>query len=191
MTRTVEFFYDYVSPYTYLANSQLGSLPCEVIYRPILLGAVMKTIGSQPPALLKPRGNYLFQDVQRWADHYQLPYMMHPNFPLNSIKALRLAFIAQDSGVFEPIHQALFAAAWEQALDINDDAVLGRIITDAGASADDLLQQVVSDDVKTRLRDNTEEAIARGVFGAPTFFVDEEMYFGNDRLQFVRAALSG
>lgn len=191
MTRAVEFFYDYVSPYTYLANSQLAGLQCEVIYRPVLLGAIMKSIGNQPPARLKPRGNYLFTDVQRWADHYQLPYKMHPDFPLNTIKALRLALIAQDAGVFEPIHQALFAAAWEQALDVNDDAVLGKIIADAGASADDMLRQVASDEVKARLRDNTGEAISRGVFGAPTFFVNDEMYFGNDRLQFVRAALSG
>lgn len=190
MTRAVEFFYDYVSPYTYLANSQLASLECDVIYRPVLLGAIMKTIGNQPPARLKPRGRYLFEDVKRWADHYQLPYRMHPDFPLNTIKALRLAFVARDAGLFEPIHEALFAAAWEQELDINDDTVLGRIITDAGGPANDMLQQIGSDEVKTRLRDNTDEAISRGVFGAPTFFVEEEMYFGNDRLQFVRAALS-
>lgn len=191
MTKPLEFFYDYVSPYTYLANSQLADLECDVIYRPVLLGAIMKSIGNQPPALLKPRGSYLFQDVRRWADLYRLPYKMHPNFPLNTVKALRLAIVAQDAGVFEAIHQALFAAAWQQELDVSDDAVLRKIVADAGGSADDMLQKIASDEVKTRLRSNTDEAISRGVFGAPTFFVDQQMFFGNDRLPFVRAALSG
>lgn len=189
MTKTLEFFYDYVSPYSYLANSQLAGLDADVIYRPMLLGAVMKAVGNQAPATLPARGKYLFRDVQRWADYYQIPYAMNPAFPVNSIKALRLALVAQQDGRFTSIHQPLFDAVWAGQQDVNDDAVLTKIVADGGMSPDDVLQRISSDEIKGRLRANTDEAVSRGAFGAPTFFVGDEMFFGNDRLHFVKEAL--
>jgi 2-hydroxychromene-2-carboxylate isomerase len=189
MSRKVEFFYDYVSPYTYLANSQLANLNAAIVYRPILLGALMRGIGNQPPATLAARGKYLFADVRRWADQYQIPYTMNPAFPVNTIKALRVALVADEIGCLDAVHQPLFDAVWTQGLDVNDDAVLTKIISDAGLSPDDMYSRIAGDDIKGRLRSNTDEAIERGVFGAPTFFVGDEMFFGNDRLHFVKAEL--
>lgn len=189
MNEKVEFFYDYVSPYSYLANSQLASLGAEIIYRPILLGALMNSIGSQPPASLAARANYLFADVRRWADHYEIPYAMNPAFPMSTIKALRIALVADEMGRLDAVHQPLFDAVWVQELDANDDAVLTKIISDAGLSPEDTYSRIAGDDIKGRLRSNTDEAIERGVFGAPTFFVGDEMFFGNDRLHFVKAEL--
>ena len=189
MTKKLEFFYDYVSPYTYLANSQLMSMDADIVYRPILLGALMKGIGNDPPARLAPRGDYLFKDVARWAAHYDIPYTMNPVFPVNTIKALRVALVAQEEDRFGAVHQSLFDAVWAKQLDVNDDEVLVRIIADAGMAPDAVRQRIASDDIKARLRANTEEAIERGAFGAPTFFIDGEMFFGNDRLHFVAAAI--
>jgi 2-hydroxychromene-2-carboxylate isomerase len=189
MSRTLEFFFDYVSPYTYLANSQLAALDAEVIYRPMLLGALMQSVGNQPPARLAPRGKYLFKDVQRWADYYDVPYKMNPVFPMNTIKALRVALVAQDEGLLLPVHRALFEAVWVHELDVNDETVLAGIITEAGLSADAVLARIGTDEIKAKLKSNTDEAQQRGAFGAPTFFVGQEMFFGNDRMQFVREAL--
>jgi len=189
MSKKLEFFYDYVSPYTYLANSQLKGMDADIVYRPILLGALMKGIGNVPPARLAARGDYLFKDVARWAAHYDIPYAMNPAFPVNTIKALRVALVAQEEDCLGAVHQALFDAVWAKQLDVSDDEVLAGIIVSAGMTPDAVMQRITSDEIKTRLRENTEDAIAKGVFGAPTFFIDGEMFFGNDRLHFVTAAL--
>jgi len=189
MKTKVEFFYDYVSLYSYLANSQLAKLDAEIVYRPMFLGAVMEATGNRPPATVKAKGKYLFADARRWADHYSIPYAMNPKFPQNTIKALRLALVAQQQGVFELLHQPLFDAMWAEQQDLSDESVLAGIITDAGLSADEMLQKIAADDVKDELKANTAEAIDRDIFGAPTFFVGGEMFFGNDRLDFVAEAI--
>lgn len=190
MTKQIEFFYDYVSPYSYLANSQLDRLNADVIYRPILLGGLMQSIGNNPPARLAPRGDYMFKDLARWAACYKIPFAMNPAFPVNTIKALRVALVAQEEERLAAVHQPLFDAVWAHQLDVNDDGVIRQIVTAGGLEPDDVMQRIAADDIKGQLRANTDEAIERGAFGAPTFFVDGEMFFGNDRLQFVEAALA-
>lgn len=185
MSSKFEFFYDYVSLYSYLANSQVDSLGVEVVYRPMLLGAVMQASGNRPPGTVEAMRIYMMKDVERWTRRYSLPWKMNPAFPQNTLKALRLALVAQREGEFGPVHQALFSAMWEQQKDLGDDAVLGAIAADAGVDFDKTGDRAIKDALKA----NTDEAVARGVFGAPTFFVGNEMYFGNDRLEFVRAAL--
>ncbi len=190
MTAKVEFFYDYVSTYSYLANSQLGKLDAEIIYRPMFLGAVMEATGNRPPGTVEAKRKYLFADIERWAKQYSIPFAMNPIFPQNTIKALRLALVSQQQGTFDLIHQPLFDAMWVQQLDLSDESVLTKIVADAGLSAHDMLQKITMDDIKGELKANTAEAISRGAFGAPTFFVGEEMFFGNDRFEFIVEAIS-
>ena len=189
MKQKIEFFYDYVSPYSYLANSQLADLQAEIVYRPILLGALMKSVGNQPPATLAPRGDYMFKDIARWARHYQTPFSMNPAFPMSTVKALRVALVAQQDETFERVHQSLFEAVWAQQLDVSNEEVLSTMLERSGFDADSLLQRASDDNIKAKLRQNTDEALERGAFGAPTFFVGDKMFFGNDRLHFVQAAL--
>lgn len=190
MKRKLEFFYDYVSLYSYLANSQLASLDAEVVYRPMLLGAVMQATGNEPPGTIKAKGAYLFKDATRWANRYQVPYKMNPVFPQNTVNALRLALLAQEKGVFDGLHQLLFDAMWVQEKNLGDTGVLSEIATSAGLPEDETLSEIASDRVKSLLRENTDEAIRRGAFGAPTMFVGDEMFFGNDRFEFIIEALA-
>ncbi|ANO49875.1 2-hydroxychromene-2-carboxylate isomerase [Woeseia oceani] len=191
MSKRVEFFFDYVSSYSYLANSQLATLGAdEIVYRPMLLGGVLKATGNTPPMQVQARGNYLVRDLQRWADHYQVPFRMNPLFPQNTLKALRLALVAKRAGRFEALHQPMFDAIWVHGRDLSDDAVLLDLVTRAGLDPEQSLQQCAEDSIKAELQANTDEAVSRGAFGAPTLFVNGEMYFGNDRLDFVRAALA-
>ena len=188
--RKLEFLYDYVSLYSYLANSQLSGIDAEIIYRPMLLGAVMNAVGNVPPTTLPARGDYLFKDVARWVRRYGIRYKMNPTFPQNTVSALRLALVAQEKDVFSAVHQPLFDAMWVHEKNLSDAAVLGDVISAAGLPVDATLAEINSDRIKNRLRENTDEAVARGVFGAPTMFVGEEMFFGNDRFEFVKEALS-
>lgn len=189
-SRKVDYFFDYVSAYSYLVNGQVAKIEgAEVQYRPMLLGAVMQATGNSPPGTVKAKRKYLLTDLKRWANRYGIPIHFNSIFPQNTMYALRAAIAAQRRGVFHEIHQAFFDAMFVHDLDLNDRDVLRKIISAAGLDADELMSDIENQSIKDELKENTEEAIRRGVFGAPTFFVGDEMFFGNDRLDFVREAL--
>ena len=190
MARQIEFFYDYLSPFSYLADTQLPALAnrtgAGIIYRPALLGATMKATGNSGPLVIRGKGNYNVTDFQRWAKRYGLPAKFSPHFPFNSIRLLRAAVAAQIHGGFSAFHTAAFRAIWENEIDASKEDALRRLLE--VAQLDPAL--IDSDDIKNQLRANVDEAVSRGAFGAPTFFVNGEMFWGNDRLDFVEEALT-
>ena len=186
MSTKVEFFYDYVSVYSYLADSQLSELTgAEIVYRPMFLGAVMDATGNRPPGTVKAKGKYLRTDIARWVKRYSLPFKMNPVFPQNTLKALRLALVAQKHGAFEAVHQALFEAMWVDEMNLSDEDVLAEIATKAALSISDIEDVAIKEELKA----NTTEAVTRGAFGAPTFFIGDQMFFGNDRFEFIEEAI--
>jgi 2-hydroxychromene-2-carboxylate isomerase len=193
MPRRLEFFFDYVSPFSYLANSQLPGIAkrtgSEIAYRPMFLGGVMEATGNQPPATLPARAKYMPKDIQRWVRRYAIEFAPNPHFPMQTLVAMRAALAAQDAGVFPAYHAALFRAAWGEPVNLGDVAVLRDVIAKAGVDPAPLLAAAATDALKERLKANTNEAVTRGAFGAPTFFVGDEIFFGNDRLDFVEEAL--
>jgi len=194
MARRLEFFFDYTSPFSYLADSQLpgiaGRTGAEIVYRPMFLGGVMHETGNQPPATLPARARYMPRDITRWVSRYGIEFAFNPDFPLQTLTALRAAYAAQDAGVFPRYHAALFQAAWAKPRNLSDPSVLQGVIAEAGLDAEALLVAAAREPLKARLKTATAEAVARGAFGAPTFFVGSEMFFGNDRLEFVEEALA-
>jgi 2-hydroxychromene-2-carboxylate isomerase len=156
----------------------------------MLLGAVMKASGNSPPGSVPAKGAYLNKDLARWAKRYGIEFKFNSIFPQNTLNALRLAIAAQRRGVFHDIHQPLFDAMFVHDLDLGNEEVLAQILADAGASSDELMSDISDQSIKDELKENTEDAIQRGVFGAPTFFVGDEMFFGNDRLDFISEALA-
>jgi 2-hydroxychromene-2-carboxylate isomerase len=191
----LEFFYDYGSPYSYLADTQLAALRertgCEIVYRPMLLGAVFKATGNRSPAMepIEAKRRYGAVELARWVAHLRVPFQMNPHFPINTLPLMRAAHAARELGVFRPFHAALYPAFWARGEDLGAPAVAQRVLADAGLDAGAILAAAGADGPKQALRATTDEAIARGVFGAPTFFVGDEMFFGNDRLPFVERAL--
>jgi 2-hydroxychromene-2-carboxylate isomerase len=186
---TLEFFYDVASPYTYLATVRIEAIAADckakLVWRPFLLGGVMKATGNRPPAELMPRARYMATDLLRWAKFYGVP--MNTVFPIwNSLLPMRVIAGAPDDRVAELSH-TLFHAYWVDQKDLTDVATLTGIV---GAEA---VARANEQATKDKLRANTDEAVARGAFGSPTFFVGEgetaEMYFGQDRLPFVEQAL--
>ncbi len=194
MSKKIEFFYDYVSIYSYLANSQLDQFGqthgVEIVYRPMFLGGVMQATGNRPPATIKPKGRYLLDDIGRWARRYSITLNMNPEFPQNTINALRVALVALHRGEFEVVHQALFDAMWIEKENLSDDKTLASVVERAGLSANQYRVEIGRQEIKDELKANTEEAIQRGAFGAPTFYVDDLMFFGNDRFDFIAEAIA-
>ncbi|MFL5347289.1 MAG: 2-hydroxychromene-2-carboxylate isomerase [Hyalangium sp.] len=195
MAKTCEFFFDYASPYSYLASEQVEALAkrtgADIRWRPFLLGGVYKATGNVPPISNSSKAAYLFKDLVDWARHLGLPELRLPeNFPSNSLRANRLGMVAAEQGRIVPFSQAVFRAAFTEGKDITDPAALAELARAAGLEPEKALARSETQEIKDALRRNTDEAVARGAFGAPTFFVGDEMFFGNDRLMFVERVLS-
>jgi len=195
MPRRVEFFFDYLSPYSYLASTQLPSLAArigaEIVYRPALLHGVLTGSGNTPPPTVPARAKHMPADLARWVARYRVDFAFNPAFPMSTVKALRTALVAQATGDFAALHPALFRAVWVDRKNVSDAAALADVIAKAGLDADALLAEAASEPYKAQLKANVDEALARGAFGLPSFFVGDELFFGNDRLEFVAEALSG
>jgi 2-hydroxychromene-2-carboxylate isomerase len=196
MSKTIEFFFDFGSPTTYLANTQLPKLAQEcgaqLVYRPMLLGGVFKATGNASPVTIAAKARWMGTDLPLWAQHYGVPFAFNPNFPINTLTLMRGACAVQMHAPhdFERYLQAVFHAMWIAPHNLGDAQVLTTVLEAAGFSTPTFMQWVADAEVKARLMANTEEAVARGAFGAPTIFVGEKLFFGQDRLDFVRKALA-
>jgi 2-hydroxychromene-2-carboxylate isomerase len=192
--RFVEFFFDYGSPFSYLADTQLPGIAAQVgasiTHRPMLLGAVLKATGNSSPMAVPAKARHMGRELERWAKRYGVPFRPNP-FPFlrNTLRLMRGAVASRRLGVFERYHPAVFAASWADALDLGDDEVFRSVLRRAGVDASELFRAIDEQSTKDELRRATEIAVERGVFGAPTFFVDDEMFWGNDRLDWVERAL--
>jgi 2-hydroxychromene-2-carboxylate isomerase len=194
MNREVEFLFDYGSPFSYLASLQIEGFArraeATVTYTPILLGAVLKATGNASPMTVPAKGRYMATELRRWSARYNVVFKPNPNpFLSNTVKLMRGAIAAQLTGCFLLYHRAIYRAVWADAQNLGDDTILRKVLETAGVPATKLIAEIERQDVKEELRRNTEGAIERGVFGAPTFFVGNEMFWGNDRFDFVEEAL--
>jgi 2-hydroxychromene-2-carboxylate isomerase len=195
MARTLEFYYDYGSPYSYLADTQVDAIAnragATLARKPMLLGGVFKATGNASPMTVELKSKWSTFDLPMWARYYGVPFKPNPFFPINTLGLMRGAVAAQIDGIFERYHPAIYKAMWVDGRNLNDMAEVAAVLGEAGLDARKVGGRIQDQDVKDRLKATTDEAVARGVFGAPTSFVGDMMFFGNDRLPFVEMALKG
>jgi len=195
MARTIEFLFDFGSPTTYLAHTQLPRLAADtgarIDYVPMLLGGVFKATGNQSPVMIPAKGRWMGGDIARFARRYGVPFTFNPHFPINTLTLMRGAVGLQmrRPDRFMQYVDAVFHAMWVEPVNLGDAAVLASALRAAGFDAAQFQALVADPEVKAKLIANTEAAVARGVFGAPTCFVGNDMFFGQDRLDFVREAV--
>jgi 2-hydroxychromene-2-carboxylate isomerase len=194
----LEFYFDCSSPWTYLAFERALTMfdgaDVEFVWKPILVGGVFNTVN---PGVYETRANpvpaklaYAQKDLQDWARVAGLDIGQPPVFPVNSVKAMRGAFFALEHDVMVPYARAVFKRYWTDLADISQETVLHGIVVDVGLDADDFFAAIATQDYKDRLRETTDELMQRGGFGSPTMYLDgDDMYFGNDRLELISAAL--
>ena len=198
---TIEFFFDCSSPWTYLAFENLQPLAAEmgarIDWRPILVGGVFNAVNpsvyasrAQP---VPAKARYMLKDLQDWARVAGLKIRMPPSvFPVNSVKAMRACLVLAPEGALPPFARAVFQSYWADDEDISQDSVLTAVCARVGKDGAEVLARAAAPEIKAALKANTDELIARGGFGSPTIFVNGvDMYFGNDRLELVKAALTG
>jgi len=196
---TLEFFFDCSSPWTYLAFESVQKLKARVdfniVWRPILVGGVFNQVNPSvyenraKPVPVKAR--YYQKDLRDWAHHVGITIGQPPVFPVNSVKAMRGAFVAIEHGCLEAYARRVFRRYWGDLADISQDEVLSGIVSACGLPVNEFFDKIGTATYKDRLRINTEELISRGGFGSPTMFLDgDDMFFGNDRLQLIEAKLA-
>jgi len=194
--KTVEFFFDFGSPTSYLAWTQLPGIcaatGATLVYRPMLLGGVFQATGNASPVTVPAKGKYMLADLARFARRYGVPMQFNPHFPINTLVLMRGAVGVQLRlpQRFDDYVTAMYRAMWVEARNMGDPTVVAEALARAGFDAQAMLGLTGDPEVKEGLRKNTEEAVRRGAFGAPTMFVGEQMFFGQDRLDFVRETLA-
>ena len=198
--KTVEFYYDLVSPYSYLAHREVSRICDEhgagLSLRPMLLGAVHNAVGLQAPIETEAKARYQAEDIRRWAAHYGLPMEFPEPFPFRTLKTMRAAMFLKDRGELEAFTREAFALYWEEGgapkglQEADEDGPVSEAARRVGADPEEVLAGASALGAKEALKAATAEAVDRGVFGAPAFFVGEEMFWGNDRLHFVQRALT-
>ncbi len=198
MAKTLEFFYDCSSPWTYLAFSRIEDVArrhrAALKWKPFLVGGVFNAVNpsvyESRERPVKPKERYYARDLRNWAGFYGLKIGQPSVFPVNSVKAMRGAFVAEEHGKISPYSRRVFESYWGEDRDISQDSVLREIVGEVGLDEADFFDRIGRPEYKHKLRANTDELIERGGFGSPTMFVDGAMYFGNDRLILVEHELS-
>jgi 2-hydroxychromene-2-carboxylate isomerase len=189
--KTIEFFFDVGSPAAYLAWTQLPALCSSIDYKPMLLGGVFQATGNQSPMMVPAKGSYMQRDLALHAQRYGVRFQHNPHFPINTLTLMRAATAVQlqQPQRLADYLDAVFRAIWVDQKNMNDPQVVASVLEAASFDPAALLAQAADPQVKERLKQVTQNAVARGVFGAPTFFVDGQMFWGQDRLEFVKQAL--
>jgi len=194
MAGAIRFLFDYVSPYAYLASTQVRALAVrhgrDVEAVPVLFAAMLDASGARGPAEIPAKREYMFRDVERLARMLGVAVEPPATHPFNPLTALRVTGCAPP-GLRWRLVEALFAAAWARGLRVDQADVVARIASEVGADGPALLEEAASPESKDRLRTATEEAITAGAFGVPTLLVDGELFWGVDSLPLLERFLGG
>lgn len=194
MKRTIEFFFDVGSPASYLAWTQLPALAertgAELVWKPMLLGAVFKATGNRSPATVEAKSRYNRRDLQRYASHYGVDLHFNPYFPVNTLMLMRGAAAYLGTPRLQSYLAAVHRAMWVEEQAMGDPVIVASVLAKAGFDPEEVLALCNDPQIKNRLRETTEEAVERGVFGAPTMFAGNEMFFGQDRLRMLEEWLT-
>jgi len=196
----VIFYFDFGSPNAYLAHKVIPEIErrtgARFVYVPALLGGIFKATGNRSPAEayagIPSKLRYEGKETERFVKKHGITdYARNPHFPVNTLQIMRGAVAAQKLGIFEAYVEAVYRAMWVDGLKMDDPAVIETALTTAGLPAAQLMALTQDPEVKQTLIANTEEAVAHGVFGSPSFLVEGELFFGKDKLRDVEEALAG
>lgn len=195
VNKQVEFYFDVGSPTAYLAFTQLPRIAteaaAELIYKPVLLGGIFEATKNTSPVTVAAKGAYMFRDLARFARRYEVPLRFNPHFPINTLGLMRVSLGLQvrRPEVFLPFLSAIFHAMWVEGLNLGEPSIVREVLERSGLDAPATLALAQDEEIKRLLKQETAAAVQRGVFGAPTMFVGDEMFWGQDRLDFVRESL--
>jgi len=191
--KKIDFYFDFLSPYSYVAWTWLrdNDHKYDFSFFPVSIPSIIAHHETKGPAQIKPKRNYLFQDLLRVTKLNNIPFTTPPNLPFNSLYALRLSLVGVAQTQQRAVIDAIFRAGWEHGRDIGNDEVLKLVLIETNLAADELFARMEEKSSRVELKSNIENAIQKDVFGVPTFLVDEEIFWGNDSIKYLELYLNG
>lgn len=191
--KRLEFLYDFVSGPCYLASTQVGEIAsavgAELVLIPVLAGGILKATNNPGPLAVPAKAKWIAGDMLLWAGFYGVEFKPTPYFPIRTLPLLRGALVAAERGEVDRYNRAIFEAIWVHQRNLNEPEEVRRVLISSGFDPEIYFAEIERTQIKEQLRRNTDDAVTRGAFGVPTFFVEGEMFFGQDRLDFLRSAL--
>lgn len=191
MTPQIDFYFDFLSPYSYLAWTWVREQSHTFNLHPVIIASIVSHYETKGPAQIKPKRNFLFKDLLRYSKIHNIPFTTPAQLPFNSLYALRLALPSVSAENQKAVIDAIFRAGWERGLDIGNDDVLKNVLSKAQLSVEELFLRMQAREARVDLKKSIENALQREVFGVPTFFVGEEMFWGNDSIKYLELFLKG
>ena len=188
MIKTFEFYFDFGSPYTFLAHKGIRKIEKEnsikVKYMPVLLGALLKLTGVKANIDVPIKGKYMIKDCKLWAEKYNIEFKFNNYFPIITLNLMRCVLVAENKGFPQIFINKVFDAIWKDGLNLNDNSILEKLLKNININPKNFLIEAVDLKIKNELKKRTDEAYKKGIFGTPSFIVNNKIFWGQDRLQF-------
>lgn len=191
MSKKIEFYFDFLSPYSYVAWTWVRSKPFDFVFMPVSMPAIIAAHDTKGPAQIEPKRNYLFKDLLRFTKLNNIPFETPKQLPFNSLYALRLSLKGTAGAQQKEIIDAIFRAGWEHGLDIGSDDVLKEVLREKNLYSEELIEKMENKIARAELKNNNEIALQRDLFGVPSFVVDGELFWGNDSTKYLEMYLNG
>lgn len=189
MNSKIEFYFDFLSPYSYVAWTWVREQNYNFEYIPVSIPSIVAHYETKGPAQIRPKRNYLFKDLLRFTKLNSIAFTTPKNLPFNALYALRLSLSSVAGAEQKRLIDVIYRTGWEKGLDIGDDSLLREILIQEKFSCDDLFSKMEAKEARVELKKNIERAINNDVFGVPTFIVNGELFWGNDSIKYLEMYL--
>ena len=189
MIKTFEFYFDFASPYTFIAHKEIRKIEKEnsikIKYMPILLGGLLKLAGIKPNADIPIKARYMIKDCKLWAEKYNIAFKFNNYFPINTLSLMRYVLVAEKKNFAQSFIDNIFEAIWIDGLNLNDNIIVEKLMENLDINPKTFSMEATKPEIKTELQKRTDDAYKKGIFGSPSFIVNNKMFWGQDRLDFV------
>ncbi len=189
MIKPFEFYFDFASPYTFIAHKEIRKIEKEnfvkMKYMPILVGGLLKLSGIKANADIPIKAKYMIKDCKLWAEKYKITFKFNNYFPINTLNLMRCVLVAEKKDIAPNFIDKVFDAIWKDGLNLNDNIIVEKLLKNLDQNPKTFLMEVVNPMIKDELKRRTDEAYNKGIFGSPSFIVNNKMFWGQDRLEFV------
>jgi 2-hydroxychromene-2-carboxylate isomerase len=191
MIKTFDFYFDFVSPYSFIAHKEIKRIEkkedIKTKYKPILLGGLHNLHGIKAPAFIPPKAKFMIRDCKMVAEKNKIQFKFNSYFPIKTLNLMRGVLIAREDGFENFYIEKIFEAIWKDGLNMNDQIIIDKVLKNMEINPKTFFLRSCAQNIKILLKKKTEDAYDKGIFGAPTFFINNKIYWGQDRLNFALA----
>ena len=189
MSKFIEFYFDFGSPYSYIAYKEIKKIEkkntFKIKYMPICLGGLHNSAGVTPAAFISIKAKYMIKDCKLWAEKYKITFKFNNYFPINTLNLMRCVLVAEKKDIAPNFIDKVFDVIWKDGLNLNDNIIVEKLLKNLDLNPKTFLMEALNPVIKDELKRRTYEAYSKGIFGTPSFIVNNKMFWGQDRLEFV------